>query len=104
MNAVIQFMQSRLSAPISLPDLARVAGVSERTLNALCRRFHGTSPMELLRNLRLDTVRSKLLLEPNANITLTSLEYGFGHAGRFAAYYEDRFKELPHEALARHKG
>lgn len=103
MNTVLQFMHARLGAPIALPDLARVAGISERTLNALSRRFHGASPMELLRNLRLDAVRAKLLLEPHANITQTSLEYGFGHAGRFAAYYEERFKELPHETLARHK-
>lgn len=104
MNALMQFMKAKLSAPISLADLARAAGTSERSLNPLCRRFHGMTPMELLRNLRLDAVRSRLLLQPDANITLTALDYGFGHAGRFAAYYEERFKELPHQTLIRQRG
>jgi len=103
MNAVLDLMQSRLAAPIALFDLARAAGVSERTLNALCHRFHGMSPMELLRTMRLDAVRSKLMLAPHTSITQAALEFGFGHPGRFAAYYEQRFNELPHETLNQHK-
>ncbi|MBB3182069.1 AraC family transcriptional regulator [Variovorax sp. Sphag1AA] len=101
MERALEYMQSRMFAPISLSDLARAASVSERTLNVLCRRFHGVAPMTLLRNLRLDAVRSRLLLQPDANVTQTALEYGFAHPGRFAACYRERFDELPHQTLSR---
>jgi len=100
-EAVVEYMESRLCAPISLDDLARVAGVSVRTLNALCHRHRGVAPMELLRNLRLDAVRTRLRLQPDVSVTQTALEFGFGHLGRFSHYYHERFGELPRETQRR---
>ncbi|KWK16419.1 AraC family transcriptional regulator [Burkholderia stagnalis] len=97
MDALLEFIHARLCAPISLEDLARAAGVSLRTLNVLCRRYHGATPMELLRNIRLDAARVQLLTDPMASITDTALTFGFGHLGRFSAYYSARFNELPRD-------
>ena len=97
MDALLQYMQSHLCAPVSLTDLARAAGVSVRTLNAMCHRHYGETPMNLLRNLRLDAVRAKLRLQPGVSITATALDHGFGHHGRFSAYYLKRFGELPRQ-------
>ncbi|NPT42461.1 helix-turn-helix domain-containing protein [Paraburkholderia sp. 1N] len=97
MDAMLEYIESRLHAPISLEDLARVAGVSFRTLNVMCHRYHGVTPMELLRNMRLDAVRARLLLDPAASVTDTALMFGFGHLGRFSAYYFARFNELPRD-------
>ena len=97
MDALVEYVESRLCAPISLEDLARAAGVSYRTLNALCHRHHGMTPMELLRNMRLDAVRARLLTDATASITETALAFGFGHLGRFSAYYFSRFHELPRD-------
>ncbi len=97
MDAMLEYIESRLCAPISLEDLARVAGVSFRTLNVMCHRYHGVTPMELLRNIRLDAVRARLLTDLNASVTDTALTFGFGHLGRFSAYYFARFNELPSE-------
>jgi len=91
------FIRSRPFAPLSLVDLARVAGVTTRTLNAICHRNRGVSPMELLRNLRLEGARDKLLSDEDASITDVALEHGFGHLGRFSAYYRERFGELPRQ-------
>lgn len=101
MDAVVAYIESHLSAPVSLEDLARAAGISGRSLNALCHRYFGVSPMELLRNARLDSVRARLLLDPAASITETALELGFGHLGRFAGYYAARFNELPSDTQKR---
>lgn len=101
MDALLEYIESRLYAPISLEDLARVSGVSIRTLNAMCHRYYGVSPMELLRNMRLDAVRARLLTDLTASITDTALTFGFGHLGRFSAYYFARFKELPRETQKR---
>nr|WP_231113371.1 hypothetical protein [Pandoraea pnomenusa] len=38
------------------------------------------SPMELLRDMRLDAVHAWLSSTPSANITETALFYGFGHS------------------------
>jgi AraC-like DNA-binding protein len=97
MEAVHDYIQRRLGAPIGLVDLARAAGVSVRTLHALCRRQHALSPMEVLRNARLDAVRARLRAGAGAPVTQVALEAGFGHLGRFSAYYRARFGELPSE-------
>jgi AraC-like DNA-binding protein len=101
LDALIDYMDSRLGAPITLADLARVAGVSARSLNELCRRQGGVTPMELLRNRRLDAVRSRLRLHPEISVTEAALAFGFGHLGRFAHYYRERFRELPHQTRAK---
>ena len=93
------YIKARLFAPISLADLARAAGVSPRTLHLLCHRHRGVAPMELLRNLRLDAARQRLLSERSSSVTDVALEFGFGHLGRFSAYYRSRFGELPRQTL-----
>ncbi|MCC8393012.1 AraC family transcriptional regulator [Paraburkholderia sp. MMS20-SJTR3] len=101
MEVLLEYIDSRLCAPISLEDLARVAGVSFRTLNVMCRRHHGVTPMELLRNIRLEAARTRLLTESACSITDTALAFGFGHLGRFSAYYFARFNELPSDTQKR---
>ena len=90
-----KYIKARLSAPLALAGLAHAAGVSVRPLNALCHQVHGFAPMDLLRNMRLDAARERLIVQPDANITDTAFEFGFGHQGRFSAYYRERFSELP---------
>jgi AraC-like DNA-binding protein len=95
LDGLEKYIKTKLCAPIALADLAQAAGVSVRALNALCHQHHGVAPMELLRNIRLDAARERLLSRTDANITDTAFEFGFGHLGRFSAYYRDRFGELP---------
>ena len=101
LEAMMRYMEQRLAAPVSLYDLAAAAGVSTRTLNTLCHRHYGETPMNLLRNMRLDAVRSRLLAQPDANITSVAMEFGFGHVGRFASYYAERFGQLPRQTHSR---
>lgn len=96
-DVALHFMKERMSAPLSLADITTAAGVSVRTLNSLSHRHLGATPMEVLRNLRLDAVRQKLRLNPQAGVTETALEAGFGNLGRFASYYLERFGELPRQ-------
>lgn len=96
------YIRQRLCAPISLVDLANASGLSPRSLNALCHKYHNVSPMVLLRNMRLDAVRNMLQSCPGANVTTIALDHGFGHLGRFSAYYRERFGELPRDTATRH--
>lgn len=95
--AAEQYARSRLCAPIALEDLARAAGVSARTLHFYCKRDHGIGPMEWLRNLRLDAAREQLRQSRSRQITDVATSCGFGHLGRFSAYYRERFGELPRD-------
>jgi len=99
-DSVVDYIDARLDAPITLEDLARAAGVGLRTLNELCRRQHGVTPMELLRNRRLDAVHSRLRADFSASVTEVAYLCGFGHLGRFAHFYQERFRELPSETRA----
>lgn len=102
-DAMVQYMKARLGAPVSLYDLAAAAGVSVRTLNALCHRHLGDTPMNLLRNIRLDSVRTQLLLRSDISVTEAALDFGFGHLGRFSSYYAERFGELPKQTMMTRK-
>ncbi|MBF8745334.1 MULTISPECIES: AraC family transcriptional regulator [Pseudomonas] len=90
-------MRGHLNRSISLPQLASEAGMSIRSLNSLCQREFAQSPMDRLRALRLDAARAHLMGNPHASVTEVALEYGFAHVGRFAAYYRQRFGELPRQ-------
>lgn len=95
--AVERYAMKKLHAPISLEDLAGAAGVRPRTLYVDCMRHHGVSPMVWLRGLRLEAARQKLTGPTQGSVTDVAIECGFGHLGRFAAYYRERFGELPSE-------
>lgn len=96
-----RWVRTRLCAPLALEDLARAAGVSSRTFYMDCMRQLGVGPMAWLRDLRLDSARRELLADPVRNITDVAIDCGFGHLGRFSAYYQRRFGELPRETVSR---
>lgn len=95
LDAMERYIHRHLRAPVGVTDLARAAGVSIRTLNILCQEYRRETPMRVLRDIRLDAVRSTLLLNHRVSVTQVALDYGFGHLGRFSAYYKERFGELP---------
>lgn len=94
-------LDRHLGAPLTLVDLAGFAGVGVRTLHALCREWRGCTPMELLRQHRLEAARRRLQDDPAVSVTVAALECGFAHLGRFSAYYRDRFGESPGETRLR---
>lgn len=90
---------AHLGQPVTLADLARAAALSERQLNTLCHAELGRSPMVWLRDLRLDAIRRSLQADPGRDLADLAMEHGFFHLGRFAAFYRDRFGELPSQTL-----
>jgi AraC-like DNA-binding protein len=100
---VRDYLEAHADEEIDMPRLVEVAGVPLRTLYHLFRQSLGTTPMQLLRDIRLDRVR-QALLEGGAERTVTTVafEWGFDHLGRFAQQYRARFGESPSETL-RHR-
>jgi AraC-like DNA-binding protein len=101
-RAVEEFIFANADQPLSLGNLAGIAGVSARSLQFMFPRHRGCSPMEFLRRVRFERVRNELL-HPIHETTVTSaaMRWGFLHLGRFAAEYRARFNESPSATLHR---
>lgn len=86
--------------PLAIGDLAAHCGIGIRALEKNFRRHLGTTPLDFLRNLRLDKARR--LLKDGAShwsVTGAALEAGFPNLGRFAAFYRRRFGEFPRDTV-----
>jgi AraC-like DNA-binding protein/tetratricopeptide (TPR) repeat protein len=82
--------------------LASECGVGPRTLQRQFRRFIGQTPMEYLRDLRLDRARGEVFrASGGGTVTDIAVRCGFNHLGRFAARYREHFGETPHATLRR---
>ncbi len=87
------YIGSNVSRSIRLEDIAGAAGVSVRTLQTSFKRDRHVTPMQYLRNLRLDAARHRLLA--GSSVAEAALDTGFSHQGRFAQYYRSRFGHAP---------
>jgi AraC family ethanolamine operon transcriptional activator len=88
---------------LSVTDLCRVAGVSERTLEYAFKELLGLTPQGYLTRLRLNRVRQALLAAPRASTTVSAeaVNCGFWHFGEFSRAYKACFGEAPSETLRR---
>jgi len=101
LERVEEYIDENCAESVTLADLAKVAGVSGRTLLEGFRRHRGISPMRLLKMARLDHARSELLsADPDSvSVTTVALKWGFQHLGRFSVEYKRRFGESPSATL-----
>jgi AraC-like DNA-binding protein len=99
-------IRDHYAEPITIETLAVVAGVSVRTLFAGFHDFRGTTPMNYLKKVRLESARVALQngqARGQSGVTQVALECGFSHLGRFAADYRAHFGELPSATAKRHQ-
>ena len=90
------YLEEHAAQPVDSAMLAEVAGVPLRTLYHLFQRSLGKTPMQLLRDVRLDRARQDLMTADTARtVTAVALDWGFDHLGRFARDYRLRFGEAP---------
>ena len=98
---VMAFLRDNISEPISVAELSRMAGVSERTLRAAFHDVLGLSPKQYAISGRLRAVRAALSAADPETTTVTdvAMAYGFFELGRFAGRYRDAFGEVPSRTL-----
>lgn len=104
MRAAVRHIEEHYMQPLTAPTLAEAAHVSERTLYDGFQREFGLTPMAYVRRFRLERVREALIAanpEDGCTVADISLRHGFGHLGRFAASYRERYGESPSETLRR---
>jgi len=95
------YMRACLGEPLSLLDLCRELGVSERTLHYAFQEVRGLSPMAYFKAGRLNAVRQELKAAAADTATVQEIaqRWGFWHGGEFAAAYRRLFGELPSQTL-----
>lgn len=92
----IGYIHANISEPITIVDIAAAAGINVRTLQKTCRRTFDKTPMEMLRDARLDAARYLLLARcETLSVSEAAYSCGFSHLGRFSHYYRERFGQSP---------
>ena len=97
------WIMSNLAEQITRAELSAISGLRVRTLTRGFQFKYGVSPMQFVRDRRLDAVRNTLLAGPADEISVTRVaeDYGLYHFGRFSHDYRLRFHELPIRTLKR---
>ena len=87
--------------PISVPQLAKAVGVSQRTLEYAFREDLGVTPLQFMRRCRLSgALRDLRSAAPGSPaVTEVGTKWGFGDLGRFATDYRRLFGFLPSQTL-----
>lgn len=98
-----ELMDSHACEELTVADIAEAVGVSVRALQQGFRRDLQTTPTDYLRDVRMNSVHTHLLAaDPTSTtVTMTALQCGFVHLGRFSVAYRRRFGESPSQTLAR---
>lgn len=101
LKLIDDWLDSNYAELITVDDLAKVAGVSVRALQATYKRVRGYTPKQAIQQRRLDAARRQLLSPgPQTTVTDVALDCGFLHLGRFAAVYKSAYGEAPSQTLA----
>ncbi|NIH80751.1 AraC family transcriptional regulator [Amycolatopsis viridis] len=98
---VVDYIDNHPGDEITTADLAAMAGVSARALQAGFQEVVGMSPTAYLRGVRLDRVHLELLGGAQGTVTEIAARWGFFHPGRFARQYRERFGQLPSDTARR---
>ncbi|MQY14426.1 HTH-type transcriptional activator RhaS [Streptomyces sp. RB5] len=98
---VMDAVQADPAYPFTAADLARIAGVSVRTLQRGFIAYMGMPPMAYLREVRLQRAHRELQVARATDTTVTDVAYrwGFTLPSRFAGYYRDRYGVRPSDTL-----
>jgi AraC-like DNA-binding protein len=97
----IDVIEAYPDRPLSVTAIARMVGVSARTLQDGFRRHVGFTPMAYARRVRLARVHHDLCEADPQWETVADIahRWGFAHLGRFAAAYREIYGVTPSQTL-----
>ena len=97
----VKLLGEHVTEPVTMSELSREAGVSERTLRAAFHEVVGLSPKQYAIVQRLHAAHDALRSADPETTTVTDIAtaYGFFELGRFAGRYRHTFGEVPSRTL-----
>lgn len=101
----VEFIHTHAAEPLTVADIARAVGLSVRTLQRSFGRHTATSPMQVLRDVRLRRAHEDLQAgDPGVtSVTTVASRWGFTNHGRFAQDYRKAYGTSPSETLRTHR-
>jgi AraC-like DNA-binding protein len=94
-DRVCDALLADLHGHYTVNDLALLGGMSVRALQYAFKSRFGHSPMQWLRDQRLQHMRQRLLDGTQGSIAQMALDCGFATASGFSAFYRRRYGETP---------
>lgn len=96
------YIEANWNKPISIEEIAKMTGVSVRSIFQAFKDRRGYSPMAFAKGIRLQRAREML---QRGDVTLSvaeiALSCGFQSHGHFSRDYKLKFAELPSQTLAK---
>ena len=87
-------MEANLAQPLSIPELCRLAGQSQRQLTRHFQTWFRETPRQTYLGMRLDLAQ-RILADSHVSVTEAAMAAGFGHLATFSRAYRQRFGEPP---------
>jgi len=94
---IIELMESHLSDPLDLVQLALAAGVSERQVNRLFKQYMHCKPMEFYKRLRLGK-GYELFMQTSMTVSEVVAATGFTSHSHFSRSFKQVFNTTPSKA------
>jgi AraC-like DNA-binding protein len=99
-SPTIHRMHDDYASPLNVPALAREAGMSVSTFHAHFKAVTASSPLQYLKNVRLQKARM-LMVNEGANAATAALRVGYESASQFSREFKRLFGEGPATEAAR---
>jgi AraC-like DNA-binding protein len=97
-----EYIDAHWNQPITIDALVEASGASARALFKNFAKAYGCSPMQYVKNVRLEKARKRLSdAGTKQSVTAVAFACGFLNLGHFARDYRNRFGELPSQTLSR---
>ena len=92
----LEYIQNNLANKITMEDLTKITGYSERSLQLVFKKEFNLSPFQYIEEQRL--LKAKALIEKHKRskkISAIAQDVGFFHLGRFSVNFKQRFGISP---------
>lgn len=104
LRRVEDYIQAHWNEPLSLEALSAATDISARSILHHFRKWRGKTPMNYVKEVRLQQARKLLLESPHLTVTDIALACGFGNLGHFAVDYRRYWGERPSQTGRRARG
>ncbi len=92
--STVELMENHIADPLTLLDLARLVGISERQLNRIFKKNLGRSTMVYYRSIRLGKAKN-LLRNSNLKISEIAEATGFSNQSHLTGLFSDFYGYVP---------
>jgi transcriptional regulator GlxA family with amidase domain len=96
LGQVIAFISDHYREPLDNGQLAKVAGLSERTFERRFRRHYGRSPQQYIKRVRV-RMACHALVYTDQSIALIAAEHGFADQSYFTREFRDVIGQTPRD-------